>query len=88
MVRTTLIDGGEWNDLVDKGFLPIKDAEDDVYSSNIQIGELNALNACLAVIKYKRRFGFYVTEVSAFHSLFDVGADSILSHNDDDDGDE
>ena len=88
MVRTTLIDGGEWNVLLDKGFLPIKDAEDDVYSSNIQIGELNALNACLAVIKYKRRFGVYVTEVSAFHSLFDVGADSILSHNDDDDGDE
>lgn len=32
---------------------------DGVYSQNIQIAELNALNAALAVIKWKKLFGFY-----------------------------
>jgi hypothetical protein len=29
------------------------------YSRNIQIADLNALNACLAVVKWKKLFGFY-----------------------------
>lgn len=33
--------------------------EDDVYSSNIQIGDLNALNGLLAIIKWKKMCGFY-----------------------------
>lgn len=33
--------------------------EDDAYKSNIQIAELNALNACLSVIRWKKYFGFY-----------------------------
>ena len=32
---------------------------DGVYSRNIQIAELNALNAALAVVKWKKLFGFY-----------------------------
>ena len=32
---------------------------DGAYSQNIQIAELNALNAALAVIKWKKLFGFY-----------------------------
>lgn len=32
---------------------------DGVYSHNIQIADLNALNAALAVIKWKKIFGFY-----------------------------
>lgn len=37
-------------------------AEDDVvneYDKNIQVAELNALNACLAVIAWKKHFGYY-----------------------------
>ncbi|AFV03049.1 uba [Dehalobacter sp. UNSWDHB] len=34
-------------------------AEDDVYSSNIQLGDLNALNGLLAIIKWKKMYGFY-----------------------------
>lgn len=33
---------------------------DGVYAHNIQIADLNALNAALAVIKWKKLFGFYV----------------------------
>lgn len=32
---------------------------DEVYDSNIQVADLNALNATLAVIKWKKYFGFY-----------------------------
>jgi molybdopterin/thiamine biosynthesis adenylyltransferase len=37
-------------------------AEDDVvneYDKNIQVAELNALNACLAIIAWKKHFGYY-----------------------------
>jgi ThiF family len=33
----------------------------DDYSSNVQVAELNALNAILAVIRWKRHLGFYAT---------------------------
>jgi tRNA A37 threonylcarbamoyladenosine dehydratase len=38
----------------------VGNGQDDVYSKNIQIAELNALNAALAVIKWKKLFGFYL----------------------------
>lgn len=31
----------------------------DIYASNIQVADLNALNAALAVIRWKKYFGFY-----------------------------
>jgi molybdopterin/thiamine biosynthesis adenylyltransferase len=37
------------------------DANDE-YDKNIQIADLNALNACLAVIKWKKLRGFYLDE--------------------------
>jgi len=35
------------------------DDTDDVYATNIQIADLNMLNAALAVIRWKKIFGFY-----------------------------
>jgi hypothetical protein len=39
--------------------VPLVDGEQDEYSQNIQISELNALNAVLAVIKWKKLAGVY-----------------------------
>jgi hypothetical protein len=39
--------------------LSFGDAESDVYSTNIQIAELNMLNASLAVLQWKKMTGFY-----------------------------
>jgi hypothetical protein len=47
---------------------PLTDNPDDIYKTNIQIGELNALNACLAVIRFKQLRGFY-SEESPLHEL-------------------
>lgn len=58
-VRATSIDT-QSKPLLDN--LPIaKDSEDAVYN-NIQVAELNALNAMLAVILYKQKIGFYSEE--------------------------
>jgi hypothetical protein len=40
------------------------------YSRNIQVADLNALNAALAVIKWKKLFGFYHDLKSEHHSTF------------------
>lgn len=44
-------------------------AEDD-YSTNIQIAELNALNANLAVIRWKRYLGFYATHTTSNQTIY------------------
>ncbi|WP_353651385.1 DUF6791 domain-containing protein [Nakamurella sp. A5-74] len=53
--------------------LPTKAAvapgEDD-YSTNIQVADLNALNALLAVIQWKRWLGFYATHTSATEVVY------------------
>jgi len=42
------------------------------YSSNIQIADLNALNAALAVIKWKKLFGFYMDFANEHHSTYGI----------------
>ena len=46
--------------------IPFSDGDgNDEYSRNIQIADLNALNAALAVIKWKKLFGFYETSTAS-----------------------
>jgi hypothetical protein len=42
----------------------------DDYSSNVQIAELNALNAALAVIRWKRYLGFYATHTASNQTVY------------------
>jgi hypothetical protein len=55
-----------------KELAPLADSEVDLYRTNIQIAELNALNACLAVIRFKQLRGFYSEELPHYHLLFEV----------------
>ncbi len=73
MLRTTYYSAERGNAVREQGLAPMKDRSDDVYRVNIQIGELNALNACLAVIKFKQLRGFYFEEKPEFHLLLEVG---------------
>ena len=52
---------------------PLTDNPDDLYRTNVQVSELNALNACLAVIRFKQLRGFYFEEIPNHHLLFEVG---------------
>lgn len=48
------------------------DAPDDDVYRNIQVADLNMLNASMAVIKWKKFRGFHVDDVREHHSLYTV----------------
>ena len=52
---------------------------ENVYSQNIQIGELNALNAALAVIKWKKLVGFYHDLEKEHDSAFTITTNKIIN---------
>jgi hypothetical protein len=53
--------------------IPFAEANDaNEYASNIQIADLNALNAALAVIKWKKLFGFYMDFENEYHSTYGI----------------
>lgn len=68
-LRTTYIDPNIAEQLLEKKQAPMSDLPNDEYKSNIQISELNALNACLAIIKYKQIKGFYSDDSCYQHML-------------------
>jgi molybdopterin/thiamine biosynthesis adenylyltransferase len=49
---------------------PAKPPGEDDYTSNVQVAELNAINANLAVIRWKRHLGFYATHESTNLTVF------------------
>ena len=54
-----------------------KTADEDIYSQNIQISELNALNAILGIIAWKKLNGFYLTEDNFYNSTFIIDEEEI-----------
>lgn len=56
-------------------------ANDDAneYNSNIQIAELNALNASLAVIKWKKYLGFYNDMGREYHTTYTINESQLLN---------
>ncbi|MFZ5944244.1 MAG: ThiF family adenylyltransferase [Bacillota bacterium] len=50
---------------------------EDIYSQNIQISELNALNAIMGVIAWKKLNGFYLTEDIFYNSTFIIDEEEI-----------
>jgi len=61
-LRTTFYSTELAKETISKRWAPMQDNPDDIYKTNIQIAELNALNACLAVIRYKQLRGFYLDD--------------------------
>lgn len=65
-----------------KNRIPFSDGGgDNDYSRNIQIADLNALNAALAVIKWKKLFGFYLDLEKEHHSTYTIDG-NILTNED------
>ena len=56
-------------------------ARGNEYDRNIQIADLNALNAALAVIKWKKLFGFYRDLKSEHHSQYSIDGNLLLSED-------
>jgi tRNA A37 threonylcarbamoyladenosine dehydratase len=55
------------------------DAKDDAYSTNIQIADLNMLNASFAVIKWKKLRGFYQDMEHEHDSTYTINENQLLS---------
>jgi hypothetical protein len=72
MLRVNYYPPERATELRDRRLAPLFDDPDDIYRNNIQIGELNALNACLAIIRFKQLRGFYFEEEKLYHLLFEL----------------
>lgn len=53
--------------------------DNDIYTSNIQVAELNALNAAMAVIKWKKLRGFYRDLEREHHCLYTTDGNSLTN---------
>ena len=55
------------------------DGENNDYEQNIQIAELNALNAALAVIKWKKLFGFYHDLEKEYNTSYNINVNKLIN---------
>jgi len=56
-------------------------SDDDEYAANIQIADLNALNATLAVLRWKKLLGFY-SDIGGEHNSIFATSDACLINED------
>lgn len=83
LVRTTTIlpDNVQKKEVVEK-YIPLEvDPIEDIYKSNIQIAELNALNAVYAVINYKKYIGVYQDYRTNYHSVYSIDVGEIMNED-------
>ncbi len=66
-------------DHVHQGRISFVGGGDDLYSSNIQVADLNALNAVLAVVKWKKLRGFYRDLEQEHHSTYTTDGNMLLN---------
>lgn len=52
--------------------------DDNEYSTNIQIADLNALNALMAVIKWKKMCGFYQDLKGEHHTTYTINTSQLI----------
>lgn len=55
--------------------------EDNAYRVFVQIAELNALNAAVAVIRYKQFRGFYADEARYYQSIISLGSSNWIGES-------
>lgn len=62
-----------------KNRISLNDDPNEAYNSNIQIAELNSLNASLAVIKWKKYLGFYNDLEKEYHTTYSINVSQLLN---------
>jgi hypothetical protein len=58
-----------------------EESDENEYATNIQIADLNCLNATLAVIKWKKMSGFYQDLKEEHNSLFFINTNKLLNED-------
>ena len=70
VVRVTTSANGRHDHILKR--VSFADEQHDEYDRNIQIAELNSLNATMAIIKWKKLMGFYLDHENEMHSTYTV----------------
>jgi hypothetical protein len=79
ILRTTASTPGNTQHVWENDRVSFNDEDDDEYGQNIQIAELNMLNAALAVIKWKKMFAFYTDFEGEFSSVYTTDGNHMLN---------
>ena len=62
--------------------IPFSDGDaNNEYAKNIQIADLNALNAALAVIKWKKLCGFYSDFDQEHHCTYTIDGNALINED-------
>jgi hypothetical protein len=61
--------------------VPFAGGDENDYGLNIQIADLNALNAALAVIRWKKLVGFYLDQEHEHHSLYQIAGNHLINED-------
>ena len=77
MLRVTYYPPEEAASRIAQHWTELEDADDAAYRVNIQTAELNALNASLAVIKFKQLRGYYLDSRQYFHEIYEVDTSMV-----------
>lgn len=78
-LRVTTVTGMKTDHLTNR--IGSMNSANNMYSPNIQISDLNCLNAVLAVIKWKKLCGFYQDLKMEHNTLFFVNTNTILNED-------
>ncbi|GAA4348154.1 ThiF family adenylyltransferase [Microbacterium rhizosphaerae] len=66
----------------DLGRIPLGDpVADNAYSTNLQVAEMNALNALMAVVRWKKLAGFYVDSEHEHDMTYIVDGNEIINQD-------
>ncbi len=79
IIRTTTSTPSQRSRVWEGGGLSFGGDGENLYDTNIQVADLNALNACLAVIKWKKIMGFYRDIEHEFNSLYTLDGNHLLN---------
>jgi hypothetical protein len=82
ILRVTTSTSAKRDHVWTKKRIPFADnADRNEYSQNIQIADLNALNAALAVARWKRLRGFYLDQEQEHFSTYTIGGNDIANED-------
>jgi hypothetical protein len=79
IVRTTTCTPAKHDHVATR--IAVTDGADDDYHLNIQIAELNAYNACMTVIRWKKLRDFYADLGLEHQSTYSIGTNHVVNED-------
>lgn len=82
MLRTTTSTPNHRQHVHERKRIPMnKSVNNNEYVHNIQVSELNAMNACFAVIQWKQECGFYRDTERELFTVYSLASNHILNED-------